>query len=59
MNRLSPKAQSEIPVMFDANPHRPHGRNVLYLDGHVAFVHDGTFPSTQAVEKALGISGKR
>lgn len=53
------KAQSEIPIMFDTNPHIPHGRNVLYLDGHVAFVRDGTFPSTRAVEKALGIPSER
>jgi len=55
----SPMAQSEIPIMFDTNPHIPHGRNVLYLDGHVAFVRDGVFPSTRAIEKALGIPSKR
>ena len=50
------KAQSEIPVMFDANPHTCQGRNVLYLDGHVMLVRDGEFPSTRAVENALGIT---
>jgi prepilin-type N-terminal cleavage/methylation domain-containing protein/prepilin-type processing-associated H-X9-DG protein len=46
------KAQSEIFVMFDtvsANVadfnHVPGGANVLYMDGHVAFVR---YPSTQA-----------
>jgi len=52
-------AQSKIPIMFDVNAHTRHGRNVLYLDGHVALVNDGEFPSTRAVEKALGMPSAR
>jgi len=50
------KAQSEIPVMFDAAyNHGQRGKNVLYLDGHVAFVKNGKFPVTDAVNEALGL----
>lgn len=56
----SAKAQSEIFVMFDALSnevdnynHIPGGSNVLYMDGHVAFVR---FPGEQPVSKALAIA---
>jgi prepilin-type processing-associated H-X9-DG protein len=47
------RVQSTIPVMLEASYHVPKGKNVLYLDGHVAFVRYGTFPCTRTVEEAL------
>ena len=49
-------AQSEIPVMWDKIDlevsefnHVPGGGNVLYMDGHVKFVHyPGDFPTSRA-----------
>lgn len=52
-------AQYKLPIMFDSHAHTHHGRNVLYLDGHVALVKDGEFPCTRAVEQALGIPSAR
>jgi prepilin-type processing-associated H-X9-DG protein len=50
----SAKARFEIPVMFEAAyNHGQRGKNVLYLDGHVAFVKYGKFPATDAVNEAL------
>jgi len=51
--------QADTPVMFDSSPrmtprHRREGCNVLYLDGHVAFVEQGEkFPATKAVIDAF------
>jgi len=54
----SAMTQSEIPVMFETvrkerpprSRRRTHGYNVLYLDGHVAFLNYGErFPATGAV----------
>jgi prepilin-type processing-associated H-X9-DG protein len=51
------KVQSKIPVMFDAAyNHGQRGKNVIYLDGHVAFVKHGEFPVTDAVNEALGLA---
>jgi prepilin-type processing-associated H-X9-DG protein len=52
------QAQAEIPVMTETRPGVSGGRNVLYLDGHVAFVARGVFPCTSAVEQALGLPSK-
>jgi len=56
----SAKAQSEIYIMFDVLAtdvtlynHVPGGCNVLYMDGHVAFIR---YPSEQPVSKAMAIS---
>ena len=56
----SAKAQSDIFLMFDALStevdnynHIPGGCNVLYMDGHVAFIK---YPGKQPVSKALSIS---
>jgi prepilin-type processing-associated H-X9-DG protein len=49
------RAQTEIVVMFERQDHNGRGKNVLYLDGHVAFVRKGTFPCTDAVDQALGL----
>jgi prepilin-type processing-associated H-X9-DG protein len=49
------RAQTEIVVMFERQDHNGMGKNVLYLDGHVAFVRKGTFPCTDAVDQALGL----
>lgn len=63
----SAKAQSEIVVMYDAVAedasnynHIPGGSNVLYMDGHVAFVKytaDGDFPMNRA-GRALAAAGQ-
>jgi prepilin-type processing-associated H-X9-DG protein len=40
--------QSEIPVMIERlGNHIPDGANVLYMDGHVEYFRDGTFPMTR------------
>ncbi len=52
----SAQAQSTIPVMFDLLSttvsefnHIPGGSNILYMDGHVEFLHfPGAFPATRA-----------
>jgi prepilin-type processing-associated H-X9-DG protein len=58
----STMTQSEVPVMFETVrkeqpsrfPRRAHGYNVLYLDGHVAFLNYGErFPATGAVADAF------
>ena len=58
----SAMAQSDIPVMFETvrkeQPRRfqlkSHGYNVLYLDGHVAFLkYEERFPATKAVADAF------
>jgi len=59
----SAKAQSEIPIQYDfldtrvANfNHIPSGVNVLYLDGHVEFVHfPGKFPVNRAWAGFIGL----
>ena len=58
------REQSLVPVMFDAASisgaatkfnHVPSGCNVLYMDGHVAFMrYPGQFPITPKILEALG-----
>ena len=43
-------AQSEIPVLIERPwNHKPAGGNVLFMDGHVAFIrYPGAWPMTEA-----------
>lgn len=64
------KAQSELPVLWDAvgtraRPfsHLPLGSNVLYMDGHVAFIKytkfGDIFPVTQASAELTALGGEQ
>ena len=50
----SAQHQSSVPIMIDADweHHKPSGANVLYMDGHVAWVKYGTWP---VVDEVLNI----
>lgn len=47
------RAKSTIPVLFERPASSGADINVLFLDGHVATVADGTFPNTEAFLRAL------
>ena len=59
----SAMAQSTIPVMFDLLStttsefnHIPGGSNILYMDGHVAFLHfPSEFPATRAFASLISM----
>ena len=63
----SAKASSSVPLMWDHATtnvidfsHIPGGGNVLYLDGHVEYLHypDGRFPMSLDSARSLGRYGK-